>query len=220
MAEILNIELSKTQLPDGKWLLYYDGADIDFQCGIHYLTVIVNGENWYSELFSIANITQSVHPQLIKDKSHIALRFYDNKLKQDYFKNKNLCDLGIVNPIDHIIPFVIDLTDVEVFDIGAIQTKIVCHDGLSEFDLSGEMNYNINETANILYHNGELLSGQLMCGTYYLQVRIGEQYFYSEHFKVENITNVPISNIYLYTESNTDTGFEQITTEDGQNIIL
>lgn len=220
MSVLLNIELSKIQLPDGSWMIYYDGSDLDLPCGTQYLTMMVNNQEWYSELFTIKTVTSGIHPELIKDKSHTALRFYNNKLKQNYYKCRNLCDLGLINPIDHIIPFVVDITGLSSFSLEDIETKIICHDGLSEFDLSGDLEYTINNTSHILYQNGSELSGQLMCGTYYLQIKIGSNYFYSEHFKVENITNVPISNIYLYTESNTPTGFEQIITEDEQSIIL
>lgn len=219
MAETLNIELSKVQLPNGSWIIYYDGSDLDLPCGTQYLTVVINGEEWFSELFTVKNITSGIHPELIKDKSHTALRFYDNKLKQNYFKCRDLCDIGVINPIDHIIPFVIDVTGL-TFDPGLVETKIICHDGRSELDLSGEVNYTVNNTTHILFQDGGELSGQLMCGIYYLQVKINDSYYYSEHFKVENITNVPITNIYLYTESDTETGFEQIITEDEEQSII
>lgn len=218
MSVLLNIELSKTQLPDGSWLIYYDGNDIDLDCGTYFLTVDINNEKWYSELFTVKSIAANVHPGLIYDKSHIALRFYDSKFKQDYFKCQNLCDLGVINPIDHIIPYIIDITEINT--VSTIRTKIICYDGSVEYDLSDDLNYTVDYVNKIVYQNGTQLSGQLFCGIWYLQVTINETIFYSEHFKVENITNIPITNIYLYTESNTPTGFEQIVTEDGQSIIL
>lgn len=218
MSVLLNITLSKTQLQDGSWLLYYDGDDIDLDCGTYYIESIIDGESWYSELFTVKSVASNVHPGLIYDKSHTAMRFYNSKFKQDYFKCQNLCDLGVVNPIDHIIPFVIDI--VGIYVVQTIETKIICHDGSVEYDLSSELEYTIDYINNIIYQNGKQLSGQLFCGTWYLQVKINEFTFYSEHFRVENITNVPITNIYLYTESNTPTGFEQIVTEDGQSITL
>lgn len=192
MADLLNITLSKIQLSDGTWLLYYDGTALDLDCGTFFLKVDIDGTNWYSELFTIKEVSSGVHPELIKDISHIALRFYDSKLKQDYYKCKNLCDLGIINPIDHIIPFVIDISNLDEFDPDNIETMIICHDGKYAFDLSSDITYIINELNHIVYQQGNILSSQLMCGIYYLRVKLGSHYFYSEHFKVENITNVSI----------------------------
>lgn len=220
MAEIISISLNKVQLEDGSWLIYYDGSDINFPCGTYYIDILIGGEKWYSELFTVKNIQSGVHPELINDKFHLPLRFYDNKLKQDYFKCKNLCDVGLLNPIDSIIPFVIDVSTIGAFDLGLIETKIICHDGSVEYNLSGEFNYTYDLTNGIIIHDGHTLSGQLFCGIYYLQVKIGDNYFYSEHFKVENVTNVLIESLFLYTESETVTGFEPITTEEGLEIIL
>lgn len=216
MAELLNIDISKTQLPDGKWLLYYNGDDIDLDCGNYYLKIIVDGEPWFSELFRVKEVKAATNPTLIKDIFHTPLRFYDNKLKQDYYRNKNFCDVGLINPIDRIMPYIIDLTGFGY--VGTLETKIICHDGTYEYDLSNELQYTVDTENYVLYQKGLPLSGQLYCGIYYLQVKVNDQYFYSEHFKVENITNVPITELYLFTESNS--GFQQVITEDSNPIIL
>lgn len=373
MAETLSISLTKTQLPDGNWLLYYDGTDIDLDCGTYYLTIDINGVDWYSEMFTIKNIYDTniqipdfydhfsnqseltnytpaelaylsiinnqlhitaaygetitgfirtyndefiiignyykisfdiidftpntiqdpsgivinvfdnskmeyplssytfpyhfeyilkangidplqkfimsiityntsiplhviidnlrlesltyiptlspTHPDIIKDLFHLPLRFYNSKYKQNYYKCKDLCDIGLLNPIDHIIPFVIDITGLG--SIISIQTKIICHDGSIESDLSDSLTYTTDMTNYIVYQNGQTLSGQLFCGIYYLKVTINGSYvFYSEHFEVKNITNVIITNLYLYTENDTPSGFDQLTDEDGNPIIL
>lgn len=219
MAEILNIELSKTQLDDGTWLLYYNGTDLDLDCGTYYIKIDIDGTDWYSELFTVKSVSSGVHPGLIADNFHLPIRFYDSKLKQNYYKCNNLCDLGIINPIDHILPFLVDITGLGA--ISTIETKIICYDGSNEYDLTGDLEYLIDNANKLIYQNGNTLSGQLLCGVYYLKVTInGINIFYSEHFEVKNITNIIVSNLYLYTESNTPTGFEQIETENEQYIIL
>lgn len=219
--ELLPITLNKTQLPDGSWLHYYDDSDIDLNCGTYYLQTLIGGEKWYSELFTVKNVKAGVHPGLIKDLSHQAFRFYDSKLKQNYFKCKDLCDVGTINAIDHILPFVLDVSDIYTEGIvWDIQTKIICHDGLSETDLSNDLNYSFDLNSLTLFQDGRKLSGQLFCGVYYLQITVNGVVFYSDHFKVANITNVAIMNLYLYTESDTETGFEVIATEEDEEIIL
>ncbi len=213
---ILDIELSKTQLDDGSWLIYYNGDDLDLPCGTHYIKMLIGGIPYYSELFTVKNINSAIHPGLIKDNFHTALRFYDNRLKQNYYKCRDLCDL-MVNPIDHIIPFAIDYTGTEFV---TPTTKIKCYDGSNEFDLTGELEYIREPVKRHLFQTGKSLSGQLNCGVYYLEVTIGESVFYSEHFKIANITNQITGNLYLYSETNTEQGFEAITNEDGNQIIL
>lgn len=221
MSEILSIALSKTQLEDGSWLIYYDGDNLDLDCGIYYLTLANGAKIWYSELFMVKNVVTTDHPELIKDLFHTPMRFYRNYLQQTYYKTKNLCDIGLINPIDHIIPFIFDVSNnLPVIDLGHITTKIICHDRTSELDLTSELTY-INDVANkTLYQTGKLLSGQLFCGVYYLEIVVNGLVYFSEHFKVENVTGVFITNMFLYTESDTPTGFEEIVTEDGTPIIL
>lgn len=369
MSEVLPISLTKTQLPDGRWMISYNGDDINHDCGTYYLSVVVDGVKWYSELFTLKNISSAVHPGLIKDTPHCAMRFYDSILKQNYYKCKNLCDLPL-NPIDHIIPFVVDVSNLDGVDVNDIKTVIKCYNGQNEYDLSSEFNYTYNAENKVLIHDGHQLSGHLYCGIYYLEltfggdfsivfeanflnwvnksnpkfpyqpvgfiINSGDQYvscerynnqlklnltqpgvqsqsifmyfdnpftmlppgdysitinktstgggnlflttnapyndsilvedgetthnfsfasyvafrflytgftsgsciisslslkntaqatggvkLYSDHFLVTNFTHVPVENLYLYTESGTETGFEQIITDgDGQNIIL
>jgi hypothetical protein len=220
--EIIPLTLSKTKLPDGSWLHYYDGSDINIDCGTYFLQTLIGGVKWFSELFTIKNVKAGVHPGLIKDLSHQAFRFYYfNKFKQNYFKCKNLCDVGTINPIDHILPFVIDVSQVYYEGIDwDIETKIICHDGLSETELTNDLSYTFDLASLTLYQNGKKLSSQLFCGVYYLQVTVNSSIFYSDHFKVENVTNVAINELYLYTESDTETGFEVITSEESEEIII
>lgn len=172
MSEVLPLSLTKMQLPNGKWLISYNGDPINYDCGTYFLTVMIDGVKWYSELFTLKNVSGAVHPGLIMDTPHCAIRFYDNILKQNYYKCKNLCDLPL-NPIDHIIPFVVDVSRYPNIDVNTIKTTIKCYNGANEYDLSSEMNYTYDSVNKVLIHDGHKLSGHLYCGIYYLQLDFG-----------------------------------------------
>lgn len=172
MSEVLPLLLTKTQLPDGRWMISYNGDALDYECGTYYLSVMIDGVKWYSEMFTLKDVNASVHPGLIKDTPHCAIRFYDNILKQNYYKCKDLCDLPI-NPIDHIIPFVIDVSRIPGLDINSIKTVIKCYDGQNEYDLSNEFNYRYDAENKVLIHDGHQFSGHLYCGIYYLELSSG-----------------------------------------------
>jgi len=205
----LSLSLSSTLMEDGNYFIYYNGDDLDLPCGIYYLTIDIGGEIWYSDLFHVMEISDSLIPEIKFKEFHLALPIYDNILKQSRFNSDPLCDIYLSNPLTRITPFFSTI----VTPVNAIEVYLVNAITSTELDITSQLHLICNEGLNYMYYSGGIIE-PILCGIYYLHFHTISGDWYSECFKAINLENLEFGN-YLYSEDG-----QLILTEDGQPIII
>ncbi len=204
---------------DGLFYFYYNGDDIGADCGMYYLTIKIGGITYYSELFKIEEINDSLIPEIKFNNLHLALPFYSDVTHQNRYLCEECCEDIPINILGKLIPFMFEVTGdawvsiaIYLVDLSGNENEITSELTLTVTTFSGQTQ---------VYCSGSNFN--LTCGIYYLKAIVtlafggGDITVYSEVFKVTDIYNTPVfaGSDYIVTEDDIP-----IETEDGQLIIV
>lgn len=166
-VQSLTLVISSVQdVETGLWFHYYNGDSLGLSCGTYYLTILVGDFIWYSEQFTIRDITDtSIYPELIKDDYHLPLRIYDSIVKQLNNKISIGCNVQPLNPVSTIMPFMFDtdedINDIDVFMVDACSGE--------EIDISADLELEfIKENPGALVDEDVLTTSQQLRNEFYM----------------------------------------------------